>query len=121
MLSTLKNVRLSVTEPKIDLRQTPRRKIHTHLKISRMIDGQKKLVPGYVRNISEGGIAAFVPGQLSVGEVVELEFTIPNLGKIIAERARVRTVEIFQHGLEFVGLSELSRRAIAAYCCPVAA
>jgi c-di-GMP-binding flagellar brake protein YcgR len=121
MLSTLKNLRPSATEPKLDLRQTPRRKIHTHLKISRTIDGQKKLVPGYVRNISEGGIAAFVPGQLSVGEVVELEFTIPDLEKTIRERARVRTIEVFHHGLEFVALSEFSRRVIAAYCCPIAA
>ena len=100
-------------EPKTDLRQSPRYKINTHLKISRAVNGVTKIIPGYARNISEGGIGAFVPGQLSIGETVAIEFAFPRSKTIIAVRAVVRAIDRFHYNLEFVGLDETARQLIA--------
>lgn len=87
-----------------------------HLKIYRTIAGEKKLIPGYARNISEGGLAAFVPGHLSTDEWVQVEFTLPGTKTELTVKAIVRTADKFQYGLEFVKLDQAARSAITAHC-----
>jgi hypothetical protein len=62
---------------KSDLRRSRRYGINTHLKILRSVNGQQKIIPGYARNISTGGLAAFVPTLLTIGERLEVQFTFP--------------------------------------------
>lgn len=115
-LGTQSEITSAIHAAKSNLRRTPRSAIHMHLKIYRTIAGEKKLIPGYARNISEGGVAAFVPGHLATDERLEVQFTLPGTKTELTVKAIVRTVERFQYGLEFVKLEEGVRQLIAEHC-----
>jgi hypothetical protein len=115
-LGTQSESTTAVHAAKRNLRQTQRSAINMHLKIYRTIAGEKKLIPGYARNISEGGLAAFVPGHLSTDEWVQVEFTLPGTKTELTVKAIVRTADKFQYGLEFVKLEERVRQLIAQHC-----
>src|SRR5690242_13457232 len=50
-------------KPKRNKRRSPRAKINMHVKVWRRVNGEKKLVPGYSRNIRQDGIAVFIPAH----------------------------------------------------------
>ena len=100
---------------KSDLRQSRRYSINTHLKILRSVNGEQKFIPGYARNISTGGMAAFVPAQLTIGEKLEIQFAFPGSPESFTVAGVVRTVERWQHGIEFIKLDNAIERIIAEY------
>ena len=100
------------TGSKLDLRGADRRKINMHLKISTTVAGARKLIPGYARDISDSGLAAFIPAQLPLGHLVEIEFSLPRSSQNVIARAVVRTVNKFHYGLEFIALEEAAREQL---------
>ena len=98
---------------KSDLRQSHRNGIHTHLKIFRLVNGEQKIIPGYARNVSTGGIDAFVPTQLAIGETLEIQFVFPGFPENLTVFGIVRTIERWQHGIEFIRLDSATERIIA--------
>jgi hypothetical protein len=89
-----------------------------HVKVWRRINGEKKLVPGYCRNISQDGIGLFIPAQIPVDEKVELQFRLPGLSTEVTVHAVVRGVDKFQHGMEFTSLEGAMKRLLAAAALP---
>jgi PilZ domain len=104
-----------VLRSKSDLRQSRRYGINTHLKIFRLVNGEQKIIPGYARNISTGGMAAFVPAQLAIGETLEIQFAFPGFPENLTVSGIVRTIERWQHGIEFIKLDNAIERIIAEY------
>ena len=76
---------------------------------------------GYVRihgrctEIAESGLGAVVSAELSPGEIVSLEFTLPN-GTQLSLRAVIRHRMGFLHGFEFVGMQRQQVDTVLAYC-----
>jgi thymidylate synthase ThyX len=76
---------------------------------------------GYIRihgrcfEISETGLGAVITSEFSAGEMVSLEFSIPDVADLVL-RAVVRHRMGFLHGFEFVGLLPEQREQIKAYC-----
>ena len=105
---------------KSDLRRSRRYGINTHLKILRSVNGQQKIIPGYARNISTGGLAAFVPTQLTIGERLEVQFAFPGFPENLTVAGVVRTIERWQHGIEFIKLDNATERIIAERCSRIA-
>ena len=100
---------------KSELRQSRRYSINTHLKILRSVNGEQKIIAGYARNISTGGMAAFVPAQLAIGETLEIQFAFPGFPENLTVAGVVRTIERWQHGIEFIKLDNAIERIIAEY------
>jgi hypothetical protein len=77
---------------------------------------------GYVRvhgrcfEIAENGMGAVITSELVSGEMVSLEFSIPNVSELIVLRAVVRHRMGFLHGFELVGMLPEQRDQIRAYC-----
>ncbi|HST78313.1 MAG TPA: PilZ domain-containing protein [Verrucomicrobiae bacterium] len=101
-------------KPKRNNRRSPRAKINMHVKVWRRIQGEKKLVPGYSRNISQDGIAVFIPAHIAVGEKVELQFRLPGFSTEVTVHAVVRGVNKFQYGMEFTSLDGAMKCLLAA-------
>lgn|SRR5574337_864557 len=66
--------------------------------------------------VSEGGLAALLPGRIPVGDVVSLEMHFPNSEDTVRVRAAVRNRQPPNYGLEFLALREEQRKVIARYC-----
>lgn len=76
---------------------------------------------GYIRihgrcfEINETGLGAVITSEFGAGEMVSLEFSIPNVADMVI-RAVVRHRMGFLHGFEFVGVLPEQRDQIKAYC-----
>jgi hypothetical protein len=74
------------------------------------------VVEGYCNQISEGGVRAFLLGPVHIDRVVVLHFAVPGHVTDLQVKAVVRYRMGFQHGLEFLSLSEAERLAIRQLC-----
>ena len=77
---------------------------------------------GYLRihgrcfELAEAGLGAVITSELKSGEMVTLEFSIPDVPEQLATKAVVRHRMGFLHGFEFVGLLPEQNEQIRAYC-----
>ena len=94
----------------VDHRRQPRFKIEVKISINSRTCGRLK---GHTVDLSESGISAMLRIEVPLGEVVELEFTLPS-GHIIIY-ATVRQRNAFRYGFQFVG-SNSANEAIRATC-----
>jgi hypothetical protein len=80
---------------------------------------------GYVRlqgrchEIAEAGLGGVISTALVAGEVVSLEFSIPDVPQPLILRAVVRHRAGFVHGFEFIGPSPEQRGCIVAFSRPL--
>lgn len=78
-------------------------------------DGYSQL-SGLCNQIGEGGLGAIISSELSIGEVVNLDLSVPSQPQPVSLRAVVRWRERLQHGLEFYGATPEQLAAIRGYC-----
>lgn len=57
---------------------------------------------GRTKNLAEGGMAATVAGEIPMGELVELQFQLPQASEPLVLRAEVRYRHGFQYGFKFL-------------------
>lgn len=73
-------------------------------------------VHGRCFEIAEAGLGAVISSELAAGEMVTLEFSIPDIPEVFAMRAVVRHRMGFLHGFEFIGLPTEVRESIRNFC-----
>jgi len=77
---------------------------------------------GYVRihgrcfEIAENGLGAVITSEFRAGEMVSVEFSLPDVEELQVVRAVVRHRMGFLHGFEFVGLLPVQKELIHDYC-----
>lgn len=77
---------------------------------------------GYLRvhgrcfEIAECGLGAVITSELKVGEMVTLEFYLPEQADPFILSAIVRHRMGFLHGFEFVGIGPAQRERIRSFC-----
>ena len=104
-----------------DMRRSQRYKINLHVIISTLVRGINKLIPGYGRNLCEGGICVFVPAQLRPGDAVEIALQLPGAQGKSALQGRIKSAARFDYSIEFTLMDEPTRKAIADSCKRLAA
>lgn len=67
---------------------------------------------GRSKNLAEGGMAATVAGEISIGEPVELEIQVPNSSTPLVLEAEVRFRQGFQYGFRFLPFSQQKLAAV---------
>jgi hypothetical protein len=80
-----------------DARRQPRFKLNVDIEVSTRSCG---LMKGHTVDISESGISAMLTIEVPLGELVELEFTLP-FGPVTIY-AMVRQRSAFRYGFQFV-------------------
>src|SRR5262249_14203722 len=73
-------------------------------------------IRGRCADIGRGGMGTVLTAEVQAGEVVSLEFALPNSTEAFALRAIVRYRRGFMHGLEYLGLSTAQEESISAFC-----
>jgi hypothetical protein len=77
---------------------------------------------GYVRihgrcfEIAEAGLGAVITSELAAGEMITLEFSIPDVSEPFVIRAVVRHRMGFLHGFEFIGMLPRQSELIQTFC-----
>lgn len=90
-------------------RRWPRYKVDLRLKVTLPQNpgaaAGRNFTFGQGSDVSEGGMAAYIPSELNVGDVVGVEFVLPYSKETISLRAEVRNRNGFRYGLEYVLIS----------------
>ena len=81
-------------------------------------DGYVQL-QGRCHEIAEAGLGGVISTALVAGEVVSLEFSIPDVPEPLVLRAVVRHRAGFVHGFEFIGASPEQRDCILTFSRPL--
>ncbi len=84
------------------LRRWPRYKLNLPVRVIAQRADKVVIVPGRGNELNEGGLAVFVGMELSLDEVVSLEFTPPYSGTPLRVRCTVRNRSGYTYGLEFL-------------------
>jgi len=67
---------------------------------------------GRTRDVSETGLGATVAGDIKMGEVVELEFKLPETATPLIMMAEIRYRQGFQYGFRFLNPTAQEREMI---------
>ncbi len=99
-----------------DLRRSPRYSVDVRLKLVVAKDGKNVMVHGRGNDISENGMAMFVAHELSIEQILEVEFTLPYSRQPLRVRIAVRNRNGYRYGVEFMTLSAPQKDEIARLC-----
>jgi hypothetical protein len=102
------------TDPKKSVaaeRRWPRYKVDLRLKVM-MQRGGRNFTFGQGSDVSEGGMAAYIPAELEVGELVSVEVTLPYSKETVTLKAEVRNKNGFRYGLEYILISDENRELL---------
>jgi len=94
-------------------RISPRHVFETRIRICLQRDSQSLTLQGWARNLSEGGLNAFVAQALALGEFVTLETPLPGSGLPVIP-AKVVCALGTEYGFQFTALSAEQRMQIRA-------
>lgn len=78
----------------------------------RIVVRAKELLHGRTKDIAEGGLGATIAGDIHIGDIVELEFQLPEAHEPMKIRAEVRYRKGFQCGLKFLHATSEQRELI---------
>jgi PilZ domain-containing protein len=77
---------------------------------------------GYIRvhgrcfELAEAGLGAVITSELAAGEMVTLEFSLPDIPDVFVIRSVVRHRMGFLHGFEFIGARPEQSELIQTFC-----
>jgi hypothetical protein len=94
-------------------RISPRHVFETRIRICLQRDSQRLTLHGWTRDLSEGGLNAFVAQTLVLGEFVTLEIPLLDSGKHVIPAKVVRALGT-EYGFQFTALSAEQRIQIRA-------
>ncbi|HUO17362.1 MAG TPA: PilZ domain-containing protein [Verrucomicrobiae bacterium] len=77
--------------------------------------GEKQILNGHCRDLSQAGIGVILAAELTLGDVVSLAFTLPKPSRDWNLRAVIRHRRGYHYGFEFLSLSEEQVQVLQSY------
>jgi hypothetical protein len=93
-------------------RRWKRFRVDLRIKVTTARNGQRAFSFGQGSDVSEGGMAAYIPAELELGEAVEVEIKLPYSKNPILMKSTVRNRNGFRYGLETVLIDEADREQL---------
>jgi hypothetical protein len=100
--------------PPLGRRIAPRRRLAVPLNVTVLRSGVPDRVPGRSIDVCEGGVGAVLAAELFPGELVGVEFRLPDASSILA-KARVCYQERLRCGLQFLAIPAEQRAMLGAW------
>ena len=104
------------TEAWVGVRRSPRYKVNLPIRLFEVVQGRKSVLQGRSHDLSLEGMAIYIPGELHVGQMVQIEFVLPNSQQRLGVNAIVRCSKGFRCGVEFQNLTSVDREALGRCC-----
>src|SRR5215471_17851932 len=83
-------------------RRWPRFAVDLSLRVRVPDSPEKEYVLAHGRDVSQGGMALYVPVELEIGDVADLELSFPGVDAPVSLRATVKNRKGFHYGVEFI-------------------
>jgi hypothetical protein len=100
--------------PPVARRLVPRRRLAVPVSVTVLRSGVPDAVPGRTIEVGEGGVGAVLAAELFPGELVGVEFHLPESGFVLA-KARVCYQERLRCGLQFLAIPADQREMLGAW------
>jgi c-di-GMP-binding flagellar brake protein YcgR len=115
---------LSVVEPNAKLyrrlRRSPRYPYDVQIQISVFREVDTTRYSGRSCDLSLHGLGSILSGDLHIGEVISVEFSIPFTPQSMKLRAVVRHKKGLQYGVEFLVVDDEQKEALCRVCAMLA-
>ena len=98
------------------VRRSPRFRVNLSIKLFAVLQQRKCVLQGRTHDLSEEGMAIYIPAELEAGQAVQIEFTIPETNQRLGVHAVVRDSEGFRCGIEFRDLTPVDQAALRRQC-----
>lgn len=109
----MQNISMETKKPDYSIqRRWKRYKVELRLKIFLSGQPHQKFTFAQGSDISEGGMAAYIPLELNPGESVEVEFIFPYSKNAVRVVADVRNKNGFRYGMEYSRIAETDREVL---------
>lgn len=103
------------TSSLLDARRDRRYTIAVPVDVVALRSGVPASIPGRTMNVSVGGLAMVLAGELSAGEPVGVQFRIPAVHETIQAKAVVRHYSLMQCGLQFLAMPAEQETALRTW------
>ena len=100
--------------PPLGYRVARRRQLAVPLNVTVLRSGVPDAVPGRSIDVCEGGLGAILAAEVHPGELVGVEFRLPDSASVLA-KARVCYQDRLRCGLQFLAISAQQKAAIEAW------
>jgi PilZ domain-containing protein len=102
------------------VRRFPRYSIDAAVRVSVVKNSQKHLFSGRGSELSEAGMAAYIPAELNLGDRVSIDMMLPYSREALSLVGIVRNRSGFRYGMEFKDITESQRESIRRTCSALA-
>jgi c-di-GMP-binding flagellar brake protein YcgR len=112
----MQQVSTSTPEVRTPARRSPRHKVNLAVCLFAEMQQRKCALQGRSHDLSAEGMAVYIPAELRRGQMVQVEFILPDSQLRLGVDGIVRDSEGFRCGLEFRNLSPADQLALTRYC-----
>jgi hypothetical protein len=98
------------------VRRSQRFKVNFAIKLFTVVQHRRLMLQGRSHDLSEDGMAIYIPAELATGQTVQIEFVVPDSQQRLGISAIVRDCEGFRCGVQFDQLSTTEHKALEQCC-----
>lgn len=102
------------------VRRSSRFKVNFAIKLFAVIQQQRCVLQGRSHDLSEEGMAIYIPAELMPAQPVQIEFILPDTNLRLGVQAIVRDSKGFRCGIEFQNLTQFDQAALRRQCALLA-
>ena len=103
------------------VRRSHRFRVNFAIKLFAVLQHRRCVLQGRSHDLCEDGMAIYIPAELERGQIVQIEFLLPDSQQRLGVSAIVRDCEGFRCGVQFDGLTGTDQRALEQCCERLAA
>jgi c-di-GMP-binding flagellar brake protein YcgR len=98
------------------VRRSSRFKVNFAIKLFAVVEQQRSVLQGRSHDLSEEGMAIYIPAELASAQAVQIEFILPDTNQRLGVQAIVRDSKGFRCGIEFQNLTPFDQAALRRQC-----
>lgn len=107
--------------PGTGMRRSQRFRANFPIKLFAVVQQRRCVLQGRSHDLSDEGMAIYIPAELQLGQIVQIEFIVPGSCQRLGVTALVRDCSGFRCGVEFLNLTPTDQKALAECCDKLAA
>lgn len=104
------------SNPGAGVRRSKRFRVNFPIKLFTLVQQRRCVLQGRSHDLSEAGMAIYIPAELQVGQMVQMEFILPESSQRLGLTALVRDCSGFRCGVEFMSLTPAEQKALTDCC-----
>jgi len=98
------------------VRRSQRFRVNFPIKLFAVVQQRRCALLGRSHDLSQAGMAIYIPAELQVGQMVQIEFILPDSSHRLGVTALVRDCSGFRCGIEFLSLTPAEQKAVTDCC-----